>query len=349
MTQRVAPSRPYSQQVLLLLNLLNCGCVAADWQCDCYNNPNRIRYEYLSYTSSYQCVYHAGCACSGCCAAPEYPPEHHPICPGPPPPPRPPYTPPLLPQPPSPPPPLPPSPPSPPPTPPDLNLTPNIVCTGVKATLSITGTAIRDGAVVVFLPSGSETCAGAAARRLFPTGGVLNGGKLTVRLQGPLQYMMCVASSDNGILRDDAFDFISSVQLIVTSAPPPPAAPPGPPPGPPSPPSRASHAGDHVNSEDAVDVAKTAIEIVLTVVAHLTVGAIAGCAIKRFRQRRRQRQAETLLANHQELLAPPSDMAHVNLNPPGAQPEPVQSASEPSSPSTAVPMAGQLGILDSAD
>ena len=140
-----------------------------------------------------------------------------------------------LPPPPSPPSP-PPSPPLPPPAPPDLTLKPTAISSSNAPTaITFVGTALTDGATCTFLPSGDNTsCAGAAAGRIFPTGGVLSGGLLSVRLDGPMSYKLCVAPAGVAASLDAHFTYVSSVKLTVTFSPSPPPSPPPPSP-PPSP------------------------------------------------------------------------------------------------------------------
>ena len=158
--------------------------------------------------------------------------------PSPPPsPPSPPPSPPL-PPPPSPPSP-PPSPPLPPPAPPDITLIPTTISSSNAPTaIAFVGAALSDGVTCTFLPTGDDTCAGAAAGRIFPTGGVLSGGSLDVRLSGPMSYKLCVAPAGSAASLDAHFTYVSSVKLTVTISPPPPPPPPLPPPPspPPSPP-----------------------------------------------------------------------------------------------------------------
>eukprot|EP00900_Chrysochromulina_parva_P013059 jgi/Chrpa1/21754/Chrysochromulina_OHIO_Genome00027255-RA len=173
---------------------------------------------------------------------PPSPPPPSPPPPSPPPSPPPPSPPPPSPPPPSPPPPSPPSPPppSPPPSPPDLILVPTTILANIAAAITFFGNAVTDGATCAFLPSGNATCAGAAARRLFPTGGVLSGGSLLVRLGGPTIYKLCVARAGSDASLDAQFTYVSSVQLFVASSlslPSPPGSPPEPSPPPPPPPS----------------------------------------------------------------------------------------------------------------
>ena len=99
----------------------------------------------------------------------------------------------------------------------------------VPTAIAFVGTALTDGATCAFLPSGDDTCAGAAAGRLFPTGGVLSGGSLTVRLGGPMIYKLCVAPAGSAASLDAQFTYVSSVQLTVEISPwrePPPPPPP---------------------------------------------------------------------------------------------------------------------------
>eukprot|EP00900_Chrysochromulina_parva_P003276 jgi/Chrpa1/1294/Chrysochromulina_OHIO_Genome00005895-RA len=126
--------------------------------------------------------------------------------PSPPPPPSPPL--------PSPPPPSPP-PPSPPPSPPDLTLVPTTIFANVAAAITLFGSALTDGATCAFLPSGNATCAGAAARGLFPTGGVLSGGSLPVRLDGPMIYKLCAAPAGSPASLDAHFTY-TEPSLVAT-------------------------------------------------------------------------------------------------------------------------------------
>jgi hypothetical protein len=89
----------------------------------------------------------------------------------------------------------------------------------VPTAIAFVGTALTDGATCTFLPSGDDTCAGAAAGRLFPTGGVLSGGSLTVRLGGPMIYKLCVAPAGSAASLDAQFTYVSSVQLTVEISP----------------------------------------------------------------------------------------------------------------------------------
>lgn len=68
----------------------------------------------------------------------------------------------------------------PPPVPPDLGLVPATIVAGVDASIVVDGAAAADGAVAAFLPQGDASCDGAAALKLYPTGGMLRGGALTV-------------------------------------------------------------------------------------------------------------------------------------------------------------------------
>ena len=113
---------------------------------------------------------------------------------------------------------LPPSPPpSPPPPPPDLALIPATISSNIPTAITFVGTALTDGATCAFLPAGDDTCAGAAAGGLFPTGGVLSRGLVTVRLSGPMIYKLCAAPAGSDPKIDAHFTYVSSVQLTSRS------------------------------------------------------------------------------------------------------------------------------------
>ena len=123
---------------------------------------------------------------------------------------------------------LPPSPPpSPPPPPPDLALIPATISSNIPTAITFVGTALADGATCAFLPAGDDTCAGAAASGLFPTGGVLSRGLVTVRLSGPMIYKLCAAPAGSDPSLDAHFMKVSSLLLTSLS--------PSPLPSPPSP------------------------------------------------------------------------------------------------------------------
>ena len=115
------------------------------------------------------------------------------------------------------------------PPPPDLSLIPATLSSNIPTAITFVGNALTDGATCVFLPSGDATCAGAAARRLFPTGGVLSSRSLTVSLGGPMFYKLCVAPAGLPATLDAHFTYVSSAQLTVTFSPtlasPPPPSP----------------------------------------------------------------------------------------------------------------------------
>ena len=87
---------------------------------------------------------------------------------------------------------------------------------------------MTDGATCAFLPSGNATCVGAAARGLFPTGGVLSGSSLPVRLDGPMIYKLCAAPAGSNASLDAHFTYVSSVRLFVVSSLPLASPPPSP-------------------------------------------------------------------------------------------------------------------------
>eukprot|EP00900_Chrysochromulina_parva_P011761 jgi/Chrpa1/20586/Chrysochromulina_OHIO_Genome00022374-RA len=95
--------------------------------------------------------------------------------------------------------------PPPPPSPPDLTLVPTTIFANVAAAITLFGNALTDGATCAFLSSGNATCTGAAARGLFPTGGVLSGGSLRVRLDGPMIYKLCAAPAGSNASLDAHF------------------------------------------------------------------------------------------------------------------------------------------------
>jgi hypothetical protein len=119
-------------------------------------------------------------------------------------------------------------PPSSPPLPPDLTLIPATAPPNVPTAITFAGNALIDGATCAFLPSGDDTCAGAAARRLFPTGGVLSSRSRNVSLGGPMFYKLCVAPAGLPANLDAHFTYVSSAELTVASSslPPPPPPPP---------------------------------------------------------------------------------------------------------------------------
>ena len=117
---------------------------------------------------------------------------------------------------------LPPSPPTspPPPPPPDLALIPATITSNIPTAIAFVGTALTDGATCAFLPAGDDTCAGAAgaaASGLFPTGGVLSRGLVTVRLSGPMIYKLCAAPAGSDPKLDAHFTYVSSVLLTSLS------------------------------------------------------------------------------------------------------------------------------------
>jgi hypothetical protein len=113
--------------------------------------------------------------------------------------------------------------------PPDLTLIPATATPNVPTAITFVGNALTDGATCAFLPSGDDACAGAAARRLFPTGGVLSSRSLTVSLGGPMFYKLCVAPAGLPANLDAHFTYVSSAELAVaSSSPPPPPTPPPP-------------------------------------------------------------------------------------------------------------------------
>ena len=117
---------------------------------------------------------------------------------------------------------LPPSPPTspPPPPPPDLALIPATITSNIPTAIAFVGTALTDGATCAFLPAGDNTCAGAAgaaASGLFPTGGVLSRGLVTVRLSGPMIYKLCAAPAGSDPKLDAHFTYVSSVLLTSLS------------------------------------------------------------------------------------------------------------------------------------
>jgi len=101
--------------------------------------------------------------------------------------------------------------------PPDLTLIPATAPRNVPTAITFVGNALTDGATCAFLPSGDDTCAGAAAGRLFPTGGVLSSRSLTVSLGGPMFYKLCVAPAGLPATLDAHFTYVSSAQLTITS------------------------------------------------------------------------------------------------------------------------------------
>jgi alpha-tubulin suppressor-like RCC1 family protein len=111
-----------------------------------------------------------------------------------------------------------PPPPCPPPSPPDLTLVPTTIFANVAAAITLFGNALTDGATCAFLPSGNATCAGAAASRLYPTGGVLSSRSLPVRLDGPMIYKLCAAPAGSNASLDAHFTYVSSVRLFVASS-----------------------------------------------------------------------------------------------------------------------------------
>jgi hypothetical protein len=120
----------------------------------------------------------------------------------------------------APPPSLPPSSPPPPPSsppPPDLALIPATIASNIPTAIAFVGTALTDGATCAFLPAGDDTCAGAAAGGLFPTGGVLSRGLVTVRLSGPMIYKLCAAPAGSDPNLDAHFTYVSSVPLTSLS------------------------------------------------------------------------------------------------------------------------------------
>ena len=117
---------------------------------------------------------------------------------------------------PSPPPPMPPAP------PPDLTIAPAAIVAGRDATVTISGAAAIEGAAYAFLPVGDSTCTGAARSSLYPSGGVLQGGELTVRLDTSSPYKLCIAPPSGAAYEkwDAHFAFVVSAELLVTAAPP---------------------------------------------------------------------------------------------------------------------------------
>ena len=104
-----------------------------------------------------------------------------------------------------------------PPPPPDLALIPATIASNIPTAIAFVGTALTDGATCAFLPVGDDTCAGAAAGRLFPTGGVLSHGLVTVRLSGPMIYKLCAAPAGSDSNLDAHFTYVSSVPLTSLS------------------------------------------------------------------------------------------------------------------------------------
>ena len=95
-----------------------------------------------------------------------------------------------------------PSPPSP-PTSPAIDIRPTVIRTGVTAELTIEGLATSDGAWLVFLPAGDDTCVGAASASVLPAGDRLAGGKITVRLEQPGLHKLCVSSLVSPLMDTD--------------------------------------------------------------------------------------------------------------------------------------------------
>ena len=106
---------------------------------------------------------------------------------------------------------------APPPPPPDLALIPATITSNIPTAITFVGTALTDGATCTFLPAGDEKCTGAAAGGLFPTGGVLSSGLVTVRLSGPMIYKLCTAPAGSDPNLDAHFTYVSSVRLTSLS------------------------------------------------------------------------------------------------------------------------------------
>ena len=114
------------------------------------------------------------------------------------------------------------------PPPPDLSLIPATISSNIPTAITFVGTALADGATCAFLPAGDDTCAGAAASGLFPTGGVLSRGLVTVRLSGPMIYKLCAAPAGSDPSLDAHFMKVSSLLLTSLSPSPLPSPPPSP-------------------------------------------------------------------------------------------------------------------------
>ena len=99
----------------------------------------------------------------------------------------------------------------------DLALIPATIASNIPTAIAFVGTALTDGATCAFLPAGDYTCTGAAASRLFPTGGVLSRGLITVRLSGPMIYKLCAAPAGSDPNLDAHFTYVSSVPLTTLS------------------------------------------------------------------------------------------------------------------------------------
>ena len=126
------------------------------------------------------------------------------------------------------------SPPASPPPPRTIIHRPLSITHDVHMAIVFGGNGVTEGDHAVFLPAGDDQCAGAAAHRLFPTGGVLQVFKppipfdcdpspcpkelfLDVSLSGPMIYKLCVAPAGSAANLDADFTYVSSVQLTVVS------------------------------------------------------------------------------------------------------------------------------------
>ena len=126
------------------------------------------------------------------------------------------------------------SPPASPPPPRTITHSPLSIIHDVHTAIVFGGNGVTEGDHAVFLPAGDDKCVGAAAHRLFPTGGVLQVFKppipfdcdpspcpkellLDVSLSGPMIYKLCVAPAGSAANFDADFTYVSSVQLTVVS------------------------------------------------------------------------------------------------------------------------------------
>ena len=91
---------------------------------------------------------------------------------------------------------------------------PATIFANVDTIVAIGGSAAQEGQRCVFLAAGDDTCLNAAAMKTYPTGGVVTGGQVTVSLNGPLSYKLCVSSHPTANLNSH-FTYVSSVQLSV--------------------------------------------------------------------------------------------------------------------------------------
>ena len=106
-----------------------------------------------------------------------------------------------------------------------MTLTPSTIVHSFLTIVTVSGIA-SNGNHLVFLPSGSRTCAGAAFARATQLGGTISNGTVSVQLTTIGLYKTCLSTLPNPVW-DDQFDYLSATQLLVINgspllAPPPP-------------------------------------------------------------------------------------------------------------------------------